>query len=335
MIAARLARWMRHFALDPRYFELWQSHGYHVKQVHFYSPLPDTRELDDGLFSRISALPGLELGEDEHLKLLAEFQTRFSGEYERFPAKKPGGAQQFYFGNTSLEAGDAEVLYCMVRKYRPKRMVEIGSGFSTLLVGQALEKNRAEGFECTLTAIEPYPPTFLGEPLPHPVKLIKKPVQEVPLKDFTSLGENDILFIDSSHVCRIGSDVHYEFLEILPRLAPGVIVHVHDIFLPMDYPRTWVKDYHRFWNEQYLLQAFLNSNRDYEILWAGAWLQHRQPAKIAAAFPSFSAGRSQLGSFWMRRKARSSGIADAGAQPDSPDAAVITEADISPNRNKH
>ena len=122
------------------------------------------------------------------------------------------------------------------------------------------------------------------------------------METFTSLRENDILFIDSSHVCKIGSDVQFEFLEILPRLAPGVVVHVHDIFLPFEYPKTWVKDWHRFWNEQYLLQAFLCGNREFEVLWAGAWMQHRHPDLVEKSFPSFSANRNQMASFWIRRR---------------------------------
>jgi hypothetical protein len=300
--ARQLARWMRHFALDPRYFELWQAHGYHVKQVHFYSPLPDTRELEGEDFSRISELPGLDLNEDDQLQLLAEFRTGFHNEYSAFPRTPPSGPPRFYFGNTSLEAGDAEALYCMIRKFHPQCVVEIGSGYSTLLAGQALAKNASEGFEGKLTAIEPYPRHFLRESLPFPVELIERTVQSVPLERFTSLRENDILFIDSSHVCKIGSDVHYEFLEILPRLAPGVIVHVHDIFLPMEYPRTWVKEWHRFWNEQYLLQAFLCGNRNFEVLFAGAWMTLRHPQLLADSFPSFLPGRNQLGSFWLRRR---------------------------------
>ena len=189
-----------------------------------------------------------------------------------------------------------------MRQNRPQRVVEIGSGFTTLLAAQALARNAAEGAAATLTAIEPYPPAFLREALPVPVELVAEPVQNVPLERFTSLHAGDILFIDSSHVCKIGSDVQYEILEILPRLAPGVLVHLHDIFLPVEYPREWVMEWHRFWNEQYLLQAFLCGNRNFEVLWAGTWMHLRHPEKLAAAFPSYDPKTSWLGSFWIRRR---------------------------------
>jgi hypothetical protein len=301
-LAARLARWLRHFALDPRYFELWQAHGYHVQQVHFYNPLPDTRALPERTWKTVSELPGLELNEPAQLRLLDELQARFRSEYASLPAHKPPGPPRFYFGNGSFETGDAELLYCLVRQNRPQRVVEIGSGFTTLLAAQALARNAAEGAAATLTAIEPYPPAFLREALPVPVELVAEPVQNVPLERFTSLRAGDILFIDSSHVCKIGSDVQYEILEILPRLAPGVLVHLHDIFLPVEYPREWVMEWHRFWNEQYLLQAFLCGNRDFEVLWAGTWMHLRHPEKLAAAFPSYDPKTSWLGSFWIRRR---------------------------------
>lgn len=302
-LARRLASWMQHFALDPRYFDLWQAHGYHVLQVHFYSPLPNTRELPEGAWSTSSELPGLDLNERGQLSLLEEFSKRYRSEYEALPSAKPPGPPRFYFGNPSFGPVESELLYCMVRHHRPRRFIEIGSGFTTLLTSQALSRNRAEGNDCTFTAVEPYPPEFLRDSLPVPVELIMLPVQAIPLDRFTSLREGDILFIDSSHVCKIGSDVQYLFLEILPRLAPGVIVHIHDIFLPLEYPREWVKDLHRFWNEQYLLQTLLCGNREFEVLWAGNWMHLRHTEKLIAAFPSFDPKKSRSGSFWIRHKA--------------------------------
>jgi len=118
-IATRLAGWMRHFVLDPRYFELWQSHGFHVKPVHFYSPLPDTRQLQDSLFSSASELAGVEMNEAFQLQLLDELRDQFRSEYDLFPTEKPDEPGTFYFGNTSLEAGDAEMLYAILPKIRP------------------------------------------------------------------------------------------------------------------------------------------------------------------------------------------------------------------------
>ena len=126
-------------------------------------------------------------------------------------------------------------------------------------------------------------------------------VQNASLDQFTSLCSRDILFIDSSHVCAIGSDVTFEILEILPRLNPGVVIHVHDVFLPRNHPKAWVKELHRFWNEQYLLQAFLCNNRDFEVIWAGSWLHMMHSEKLASAFPSYDPRRNWPASFWISR----------------------------------
>jgi len=118
--------------------------------------------------------------------------------------------------------------------------------------------------------------------------------------EFGKLKENDILFIDSSHVLKIGSDVQYEYLDILPRLSKGVIVHVHDIFLPAEYPKEWVLKDYIFWTEQYLLQAFLAFNDSFEVLWAGHYMHLKYPNKLEDAF-SYKRDERLPGSFWMRK----------------------------------
>jgi hypothetical protein len=300
-IAGILAKIMRHFALDPRYFNLWQAHGYHVNQISFYSPIPDTKELPESIWSNRSHLVGLELNDAAQLLLLERLHRLYHAEYDEFPSTKKDGLPVFYFGNSSFESVDAEILFSLVRDLRPSRFIEIGSGFTTLLTAAALARNQQDGARCALTAIEPYPPAFLREQNLFPVELLVQPLQSVSLDRFTNLEKNDILFIDSSHVCKVGSDVQYEFLEILPRLKPGVIVHVHDIFLPAEYPKEWVMRWHRFWDEQYILQAFLYGNRDFEVLWAGSWMHLHHPDKLAACFRSYSQQHNWPASFWMRK----------------------------------
>jgi hypothetical protein len=132
--------------------------------------------------------------------------------------------------------------------------------------------------------------------------LIVTPVQEVALDEFLKLTDGDFLFIDSSHVVKVGSDVQYQYLEILPSLNPGVVVHVHDVFLPADYPRSAIIDRHRFWNEQYVLQAFLTFNSEFEVLIAASYLHINHPDLLAAAFDSYNQLTVHPGSFWMRRR---------------------------------
>ena len=162
----------------------------------------------------------------------------------------------------------------------------------------AEKKNSTESGESyELTAIEPYPPRFLKDSSSIGISnLIQKELQDVNTDVLATLDRNDILFLDSTHVVSINSDVCWEFLEILPRLQKGVIIHVHDIFLPYEYPRAWVKDKKTFWNEAYLLQAFLMYNNAFEVIWAGNWMKTRYPDDFRRTFRS---NASQ--SFWIRK----------------------------------
>jgi hypothetical protein len=172
----------------------------------------------------------------------------------------------------------------------------VGSGFSSLVLGQAAEKNKNSDLIC----IEPFPREFLREGFPGLQSSIEKKIQDIGLEFFSQLASGDILFIDSSHTVKIGGDVNYLFLEVLPRLNPGVIVHVHDIFLPFEYRRDWVLDEFRFWTEQYLLDAFLMFNAEFEVIMANSYLSHYHEDDLKAAFPDLSSWGG--GSFWMRRK---------------------------------
>jgi len=292
-----------------RTFALWQALGFHVTPNHYYEPIPDTRLLKEALWSTHSELVGIDMNEPGQIKLLERFVAEFKAEYDLFPSFPSATAHAFYVENGVFLGGDAEVLYCMLRHFKPRRFIEVGSGYSTLLSAQALCKNREEdeSFACEFISIDPCPPGMLEASVPGLSRLIRKPIQEIPISELTCLSANDILFIDSSHVLRVGGDVQLEYLEVLPRLPIGVIVHIHDVFLPMDYPREWFLERHRFWNEQYLLQAFLTFNDSFEILCAVSYLHVRHPDKLADAFQTYRRderwqGRRCLpGSFWMRR----------------------------------
>ena len=249
---------------DPALFSLYEDRGWHVTPAHYYEPIPDTRELSDEVWSSPSSMPGVDLNQRLQLDLLHTFSSKFKSEYDDFPAWS-ADATRFHFGQTLFCSVDAELLYCMIRHFKPRNMIEIGSGMSTLLAAEAIQKNETEGNPCRLIAIEPHPKEFLRRGFPGFAELLETKVQSLPLARFSALEANDIVFIDSSHVVKIGGDVVYEYLEILPRLKPGVIIHCHDIFLPAEYPKEWVLNDHRFWTEQYLLQAFLAFNRSYEV----------------------------------------------------------------------
>jgi predicted O-methyltransferase YrrM len=278
-------------------FRFFQALGFHVTPVHFYEPIPDTRELSEALWERPSDLPGIDMNDAGQLLLLNTFMASLKSEYEALPRAATSDPRRFFLNNSSFYSVDAEALYCFIRHFKPKRMIEIGSGMSTLLAAEALRKNE---LECDYTVIDPFPDKRI-KGVTEISRVIAKPVQAVPVSEFATLGDGDILFIDSSHVLRIGSDVQYEFLEILPRLAKGVIVHVHDIFLPAEYHRHWVLKEYRFWTEQYILQAFLAFNKSFEVLFGASYLHLKHRAQLQAAFSSYDEKICWPGSFWMRK----------------------------------
>ena len=254
------------------------------------------------LWEKQSELVGVDLNERAQLDLLSCFVSRFKDEYESFPQGRTSVPHQYYVNNGGLEAVDGEMLYCMIRYFRPTRIIEVGAGNSTCLSAQAVLKNKEQfSQDCTLIAIDPRPSRILRAGFPGLSKVVTSRVQQLPLSEFLDLEENDILFIDSSHVLKIGSDVQYEYLEILPRLKKGVIVHAHDIFSPAEYPKQWVVNWHRFWTEQYLLQAFLTFNCAFEILCAAHFLHLHHPDRLEAAFSSYRRQERCPGSFWMRK----------------------------------
>jgi predicted O-methyltransferase YrrM len=285
-------------------FELGQRAGVHVTPNDFYSPIPDIRSLSPELWEPRTELPGVDLREQAQIALLEELAASWREEYDALPRTPagPGEPPRFYLHNRRFGAVDAEVAYGMVRRHRPRRVIEIGAGQSTLLLLEALRANEREGAEGTLLAIEPYPDEYVRHAAADPrLTLEATPLQALPLSLFAGLGEGDVVFIDSTHVCRIGSDVQHELLEVLPRLAPGVLVHLHDIFLPAEYPREWVTRFHRFWNEQYVLQAFLAFNRAFEVVWGSSLMHLRHPDRLAAAIASYDPATQHPASFWLRR----------------------------------
>jgi len=226
---------------DKRYFALWEERGYHVTPVHFYELIPDTRQFGTDVFTRQTEMPGVDMNRDGQLALLDRFESLYKQEYDAFPQASTDRPEEFYLHNTLFESVDAEILYCMVREFRPRRIIEIGSGFSTRLSAMAIRRNRelSVDCDCELICVEPNPRPEIRQGFDGLSRLVESRVQDLPVEFFAELDENDILFIDSSHVVALNSDVCYEYLELLPRLRKGVIVHVHDILMPRLYVEHW------------------------------------------------------------------------------------------------
>jgi hypothetical protein len=286
-------------------FEFFQRMGVNFTKKHFYSPIPDTMELNqrEELWTRESTLAGIDMniGGQLHFveRIFPEYKDELKFKVNKADTKAP---YEFYLNNSGFGLGDAGVLHLMIRHFKPRAIIEVGSGNSTLVSAAAVLKNQEDGFPCRLTAIEPYPREYLKEGFPGLDGLKVEKAENVEIDFFMQLGEDDILFIDSSHVMRIGNDVNFLYLEVLPRLKKGVIVHIHDIFLPYHYPKEGVIQNRTFWTEQYLLQAFLCLNNVYEVLFANYYMFKEYPDKMNAIFKSPQGySKHVFNSFWIRR----------------------------------
>lgn len=250
---------------------------------------------------------GLQLNDDLALAFLQDTCKPFQAEYGRLPFDSNGDETQYFFNNTWFGSVDAEVLYSVLRRFQPANVVEVGSGFSTRLMRKAIKDGR---LATKITSIDPQPNTSVS---PYADDYIGMPVEDLAAERLLDLlGPGDVLFIDSSHTATTGGDVPYLFLEILPRLRPGVLIHIHDIFLPFDYPAQWAFEGWG-WNEQYLVHAFLAYNDAFEIIWPGQYMWERHRAEILQIVPNapLTANPSSL---WIKNVARRDHRPVAGGQ---------------------
>jgi len=273
---------------------------------HFYSPICDPSDLlrrQDVLWpqappqEREPEDPSIDYNIARQLELLARMAP-YVPEID-FPIDPPADPTRYYYRNDQYPCLDAEVLFCMIRHTSPAKIVEVGSGFSTLIMAEVNRRFYDSTLE--IACIEPYPRQFLIDGVPGVSQLIRQPVQSVSPSVFDFLTAGDILFIDSSHVSKTGSDVNHLLFNILPFLKEGVYVHFHDIFLPDEYPKRWAIEEGRNWNEQYLVRAFLQFNSAFEIVWGSYLMITRYPTRTVSTFPrcqELGAG----GSLWLRRR---------------------------------
>lgn len=261
---------------------------------HYYEPLFNRKHLRYSL--RLNRnLPGIDFNDDEQLKILKSFD--YNDELIKFPIEKTNDKREYHYNCGAFLSGDAEYLYNIIRFFKPRKIIEIGSGDSSLIAKNAIKKNKTEFMDyiCEHICVEPYEQDWLEQ---IGVIVIRKKVENLELEFFKSLQENDILFIDSSHIIRPQGDILFEYLEILPSLNKGVIIHIHDIFTPKDYLNEWFSE--NFWNEQYLLEAFLSFNKDFRIIGATNYLSHKYHQQFAEKCPIYKIQKGrEPGSFWM------------------------------------
>ncbi|WP_175620849.1 class I SAM-dependent methyltransferase [Chryseobacterium schmidteae] len=264
----------------------------------FYSPIPSLDAINKHNFNAPlpELIPGIDLNADEQLVLLDSFEP-FYKELP-FPTQKIEGFR-YYYENEAYGYSDAIMLYSMIRHLKPKKLIEVGSGFSSSVTLDTNEKFMNGSINCVF--IEPYPKrleSLLKDHDKEKITIHKKGLQEVPLEVFKELKENDILFIDSTHISKFNSDVNYLFNEILPALASGVYIHIHDIFYPFEYPQEYLLE-GRAWNEQYTLKAFLQYNKAFKIVLFNTYLQSIHEDKVKHRFPLLY--KNTGGSIWLKK----------------------------------
>jgi predicted O-methyltransferase YrrM len=267
---------------------------------HFNSPLPSHAEIA-AAYSRGGfgpPFPAVDLNAAEQLTRLERFAAYYPE--QPFP-DQPTAGRRFHLANSSYGHHDAIMLYCMLRESRPGRIVEVGSGFSSAAILDLNEHVFGGAMEYTI--IDPDLSrlhSLLGPDAATCVRLVPQAVQDVPMETFAALKENDVLFIDSSHVSKVGSDVNRLIFDVLPALAPGVLIHFHDITGNLEYPRAWLEE-GRAWNELYLLRAFLMYNPAFRIELFSRWLAISQAQFLRERMPLCATeGGGQL---WLRKLA--------------------------------
>ncbi len=270
---------------------------------HFYSPVVDIADAKanaDRIWQVMPLVRGVDFNDVNHQELLSRAFPAFIKDYD-YPEmlEETPELNRFFTRNSQFSWLDARTLFVLLRLLKPKRLVEIGSGFSSLLTADVNHRFLADTMH--FSCIEPYPRAFLTQPLPGLNELLVTKVEALDPVYFDQLASGDVLFIDSSHVSKTGSDVNYLLFDILPRLRRGVLVHIHDIFLPHDYPQSWVLDDYRSWNEQYLVRALLMYSSAFRIVFGCSYAHYRYPNLVEQAL-SLPAGKGYGGgSLWIER----------------------------------
>ena len=280
-------------ALSTQLEGLWRPPG------HFYSPIVATADVkinEEEIFSEPPAIRGVDLNESGQLELLKQFESFYRE--QPFTSERVQN-RRYFFENPNYSYSDAIFLYCMMRYLRPRRVIEVGSGYSSCAMLDVNELFFDNSIACTF--IDPYPQLLrdlIWQSDEEHVRVIGQRVQDANLDVFRELEPNDILFIDSSHVAKTGSDVNYILFKILPLLREGVYIHFHDIFYPFEYPPYWVYE-GRAWNEVYVLRAFLQYNRSFQIQFFSTFLIWKYQQMFESRFPLCL--KRAGGHLWMKK----------------------------------
>jgi methyltransferase family protein len=268
----------------------------------YYSPVPNLDELPEGFWGRESPMHGVDFDTASQLAFVEEELAPYLSEFD--PPLEPTGVADEYFMRNEFYGGvDAQLLYAVLRRFGPARVLELGSGYSSLVVEAAAERNRQEQRELRHTVVDPYPSGIFSERFTKSREIMARRAQDVPLSVYEGLTAGDVLLVDTTHTVKLGGDVTFLVLEVLPLLRRGVLVHIHDVFLPWEYPREWFEEEEWFWAEQYMIQAFLALNSEYEVLFGTQALARKHPTALAELISSFKHARAngEYAALWLRR----------------------------------
>jgi hypothetical protein len=270
---------------------------------HYYSPIVDPEELkkrQDAMWTADDPLLGIDLNDQVHRRILTEVFPRYIAEFD-YPVEFDYAPEptSFYVNNSQFGWLDASVLFVLLREWAPKRIIEVGSGYSSLLMADV--NRRFLHGQIDITCVEPNPRDFLRNEIPGIARVLQRNVQELPFEIFEQLARGDVLFIDSSHVAKTGSDVNYLMFQVLPRLVSGVRIHIHDIFFPSEYPKDWVLRENRSWNEQYIVRALLMYSSAFKLIFGSSIAYHRHPELLRAALRQSDGAILSGGSLWIEK----------------------------------
>jgi predicted O-methyltransferase YrrM len=285
-----------------RYAYFYRQNSHH-RPGHFYSPVVNLDELEarqDQIWAADRSLPGIDLNTAKQQAFLGPLET--AARQIPFAEHPNQSGFRYYFDNKTYAHADGLVLFSILMEFRPKRVIEVGSGFSSALMLDTNDKFLNNSIHFTF--IEPNPDMALNSLLRKEdyknADVKKALVQQVAPEIYRTLGENDVLLIDNSHVAKTGSDVTYVMTEILPRLNKGVLVHIHDIFFPFEYPKDWLLDLKLNWNEIYMVHNFLLFNDHFEIIFFSDQMYQQMSSEYRSRIPLFFKDRP--GSLWLRKK---------------------------------
>jgi len=294
-----MIKFIKH-TIKLKIFKILERFRVHIYPVAYYSPIPNTRELlkNRKWWFKETDLTTINFNYQKQLYLSKIF-SKLQKECEILPSYADLQSRNYGPGYREI---DGFILHCFIRHFKPKIVVEIGSGISTFFSSNALSINRKEGKNSRLICIEPYPYQELKN-IPFVDKIFEKKVQDIDLEFFQQLNDGDILFIDSSHTVRIGSDVNYLILEVLSSLKKGVIIHFHDIPFPytFPYPDFWIFDKLMFWQEPVLLKAFLMNNNAFEVIYCSSFLHFKNPELLKETFPKYENDKNFPSSIWIQK----------------------------------